>query len=179
MKIVVAQYDNLARAERALRDLRELGIPRDQINFVAGGSDESYREYFDAQGRYMATAAVDPDRDAGTPGAAIAGLGGTVLGFAMLSIPGIGPILAAGPLLAGVAGGGAGAASQDLDDVLTRSGIPAPQSERYLECIRHGGSLLLVTVEEGLLQRVEDILERHKPVHDVAAPRPHAAPYPV
>jgi hypothetical protein len=83
-----------------------------------------------------------------TAGAAVGGLlGGTfgvLVGVGVLAIPGIGPLIAAGPIVAGLAGLGAGGAVGGLVGALAGMGIPEYEAKSYEGRIKGGGSLLSV-----------------------------------
>jgi stress response protein YsnF len=97
-------------------------------------------------------------------GAAVGGLGGLLVGLAALAIPGVGPVLAAGPLAAALAGAGIGAVAGGLIGALTDAGVPEEQAGLYAEGVRRGGTLVTVSAADGEADRIVDILERHNPV---------------
>jgi hypothetical protein len=102
--------------------------------------------------------------DAGI-GAAIGGVGGLLLSAAgALTIPVIGPILAAGPIAAALTGAGIGAAAGGLIGALTESGIPEEDAKYYAEGVRRGDVLVTVKANETQADRVCDILDRHDAV---------------
>jgi uncharacterized membrane protein len=102
--------------------------------------------------------------DAGI-GAAIGGVGGLLLSAAgALTIPVIGPILAAGPIAAALTGAGIGAAAGGLIGALTESGIPEEDAKYYAEGVRRGDVLVTVRADQSQADRVCDILDRHDAV---------------
>jgi len=108
--------------------------------------------------------ASDVVADAGI-GAAIGGVGGLLLSAAgALTIPVIGPILAAGPIAAALTGAGIGAAAGGLIGALTESGIPEEDARYYAEGVRRGDVLVTVKAERGRADVVSDILDRHNAV---------------
>jgi uncharacterized protein (TIGR02271 family) len=93
------------------------------------------------------------------------GIGGTVgllAGLGVILIPGIGPILAAGPLVATLTGAGvgaaAGAAVGSLVGALTRIGVPEQDAHFYAESVRRGGTLVMVRAEDNLADDAAEIL---------------------
>ena len=81
---------------------------------------------------------------------------------APLAIPGIGPIIAAGPIAAALAGAGIGAATGGLIGGLTDLGIPDEEAHTYAEGVRRGGTLVTATAHtEMQAARAVDILHRH------------------
>jgi hypothetical protein len=80
---------------------------------------------------------------AGT-GAAIGGVLGWLTGIGALAIPGLGPFIAAGPIMAALAGAGVGGAVGGLAGALVGMGIPEYEAKRYEGRIKNGGILLSV-----------------------------------
>lgn len=108
-----------------------------------------------------------------TAGAAIAGIaGGTIgwlVGIGALAIPGVGPIVAAGPIMAALAGLGAGSVVGGLAGALIGMGIPEYEAKRYEGRIRSGGILLSVHCDNDLMvSRAKEML-RHTGAEDIAA----------
>jgi uncharacterized membrane protein len=78
----------------------------------------------------------------------------------MLSIPGIGPFIAAGPLMATLAGAGVGGAVGTLAGALLGLGIPEYVAKRYESELNRGGSLLTVhAADDGWAERAVATLE--------------------
>ena len=79
-----------------------------------------------------------------TVGGVIGGTLGVLAGVGALAIPGIGPLIAAGPIMAGLAGLGAGGAVGGLVGALVGMGIPEYEAKRYDGRVKDGGTLLSV-----------------------------------
>src|SRR5258706_11565847 len=77
-----------------------------------------------------------------TAGGAIGGTLGLLAGIGTLAIPGVGPFIAAGPIMATLAGAGAGAAAGGLIRALVGMGIPEDEAKRYEGRVEDGGILL-------------------------------------
>lgn len=77
-------------------------------------------------------------------GAVIGGTLGWLVGIGSLAIPGVGPFIAAGPIVAALAGAGAGGALGGVAGALVGMGIPEYEAKRYEGKIRDGGILLSV-----------------------------------
>lgn len=180
MKTIIALYDQRRTAVRAVRELLAHGIPRDRISFVspalASDAGRSHLPLDDddeaAPERPRASDGSGPVMvgmpDASPPhqligvGATL-GIGSVLLGVAFLSLPAIGPVLAAGPMLAGIAVSGAGA-SGDLPQRLSASGMPPADADRYVRAIARGGVLVAVTLTDEHVEDAAIILARHNPV---------------
>jgi uncharacterized membrane protein len=158
MHTVVATYRNMSEAQKVLTDLVKAGFDRDDISLVVS----------DAEGRYQnlanRTDVVDDDVTAGE-GALIGGLEGGLLGFALglgaLAIPGIGPVLAFGPLVGALIGAGAGAVTGGLTASLIDSGIDETEAQTYAEAVRRGYVLLSVHAPDERVNEAKAIMNRY------------------
>ena len=95
-----------------------------------------------------------------TTGGLIGGTLGLLAGIGSLAIPGIGPIIAAGPIMAALAGLGVGGAVGGVVGALVGLGIPEYEAKRYEGRVKDGGVLLSVHCETpGEIQRAKEILK--------------------
>ena len=95
-----------------------------------------------------------------TAGGVIGGTLGLLAGIGLLAIPGLGPFLAAGPIMAGLAGLGVGGAVGGITGALIGLGIPEFEAKRYEGRLKKGGILLSVhcdTSDE--IKRAKNILK--------------------
>jgi hypothetical protein len=168
-KTIVALYDGVNDAQQAVRDLVDSGINRDQISLMANNASGEFQN-LNTDLKETSGAAEGAGVGAGI-GAALGGIGGLLVGLGALVIPGIGPVLAAGPLAAavgGVAGAGAGAitggAAGGLIGAMTDMGVNSEQAGYYAEGIRRGGTLLTVRADDTLTSRAVDVMNRHNPI---------------
>jgi hypothetical protein len=79
-----------------------------------------------------------------TTGGVIGGTLGVLAGVGLLAIPGLGPFIAAGPIMAGLAGLGVGGAVGGVTGALVGMGIPEFEAKRYEGRLQKGGILLSV-----------------------------------
>lgn len=84
----------------------------------------------------------------GAAGAVTGGVLGWLVGIGALAIPGVGPFIAAGPIMAALAGMGAGAALGGASGALVGLGIPEYEAQRYEGRIKSGGILLSVHCDD-------------------------------
>lgn len=91
-------------------------------------------------------------------GAAIGGLGGLLVGLGVLAVPGIGPILAAGPLAGALGGLLAGSAAGGLVGGLSAIGVPEEYARDYAARIEQGQTLISVRTDEFYADAAERIL---------------------
>src|SRR5438105_460869 len=97
---------------------------------------------------------------AGT-GALLGGGLGWLAGIGALAIPGLGPFIAAGPIMAALAGAGVGGAVGGLSGALIGMGIPEYEAKRYEGRVKDGGILLSVHSDDSQwTKRAKEILER-------------------
>jgi hypothetical protein len=183
---IVAVYDNYDVATNVVNELLEAGFSHNDVSYVAS----------DLRGEHApVTSDVSGAEGAGF-GAAVGGVTGAVAALAGLFIPGVGPIIAAGPLVAllggatgAVVGAAAGAVTGGITASLVHLGVPEDEAGYYAESVRRGGALVTVTVHNDADDTtVTNILRRHNPVdldHRVSTWRekgwqefdPNAAPY--
>ena len=96
-----------------------------------------------------------------TTGVVIGGVLGWLAGIGALAIPGIGPFIAAGPVVAALAGVGVGGAVGGIAGALIGMGIPEYEAKRYEGRVKSGGILLSVHSDNGeWTKKAKDILER-------------------
>src|SRR5689334_25356727 len=94
-------------------------------------------------------------------GALLGGTLGWLAGIGALAIPGLGPFIAAGPIMAALAGAGVGGAVGGLTGALIGMGIPEYEAKRYEGRVKDGGILLSVHSDSSEeTKRAKDILER-------------------
>ncbi|WP_026370896.1 general stress protein [Kallotenue papyrolyticum] len=166
-KNVVGLFDTRQDAEDAVRALRDAGFPANDISLVAGNTRE-YDEFTTAP----AESGTEAEEGAGigaTGGAVLGGLAGLLVGLGVLTIPGVGPVVAAGSLatvLGSTAlGAGIGAAAGGLVGALVGAGIPEEEANIYAESIRRGGTLVMVQVaSDEEADRAAEIMDRYNVV---------------
>ena len=138
-------------ATEAARALHGLGINREHISVVA----QNHADARTLADRMDATPGVELEDS--RPAARLGELGGQVLAAIALVMPGIGPIVAAGPLAAQL-GEATGHAAGSLASVLTSAGLPRERAEALQREIAQGAVLLGVHVAPPDVDRVRDSL---------------------
>jgi hypothetical protein len=157
-------YSTRQDAEMAIDAMRSAGFRAEDISVLfpdnEGTKDIGHEKHTKA-----------PEK--ATAGAAIAGIAGGALGWlagiGALAIPGLGPFIAAGPIMAALAGVGAGSVVGGLAGALVGAGIPEYEAKRYEGRIRNGGILLSVHCDsEIMIGRAKELM-RHTGGQDIAA----------
>ncbi|MEZ4522977.1 MAG: general stress protein [Thermomicrobiales bacterium] len=158
---MIALYDDFDDARDAIHELLDAGYSRDRISLVARDVDERYAEELEG---------IDEDNTGeaiaggATVGGVLGGIAGVLVGLDAVAIPGIGPVLAVGPIVGGVIGVGAGAATGGLVGGLTEAGVDEDEAHTYAEGVRRGGTLVAVQAENEAADAAADILDDHNPV---------------
>lgn len=151
-KIVAAIYKDCDHAERAIKELRDAGVPEDKISVVQLHQDDDESRTGDT-GRHGSPADHDTKASGSAKGLATGGAVGAIAGLGALLIPGIGPFIAGGALAsalgaagsAAVASGAVGAVAGGLTGALVDYGMDRKHAEYYERRVREGG--VLVTVD--------------------------------
>lgn len=157
-KTVVALYDDLEQAHDAVHALDSAAFDSDRISLVIRDADKQYAEYGEEP------AEVEEVVDGMVAGGLLGGLTGLVVGLFTLVIPGVGPVLAAGPLAIALTGAGAGAVLGTLVGALVDMGVEEETARYYAEGIHRGGVLVAVTTPDERAEEAAAILNAHYPV---------------
>ncbi|MBA3817722.1 MAG: DUF3341 domain-containing protein [Deltaproteobacteria bacterium] len=153
---VFGLFDDRASLERAIDGLQSEGFRHDDISALlpdAKGTQEvAHEKHTKAPEGALAGAAT---------GGILGGTLGLLVGIGALAIPGLGPFIAAGPIMATLAGAGAGGAVGTLTGALVGLGIPEYEAKRYETHLNKGGSLLSVHADDAdWAKRAKLTLER-------------------
>lgn len=184
---VVGVFADRERAERAVKGMRDRGFSENEISIVAkqeGGQVrkmdvEAASEEFGGpraagrggRGRAGGPADAEAGEDLGVGmgmdvgeatggtawGGALGGVAGLLAGVGALAIPGIGPIVAAGPLAATLSGAVAGGISGGLLDL----GIPDAEGRQYEEDVKQGKILSVIEASDAKIDDAATILRQH------------------
>jgi hypothetical protein len=136
-------YPTHESADAAVATLKARGFRNTDISVLFPQNSGS-KEFGHEKGSKSAEGAVA----GGSTGGVIGGALGWLAGIGMLAIPGVGPFIAAGPIVAALAGMGAGAAIGGTTGALIGLGIPEYQAKRYEGRMRKGGILLSVHTDD-------------------------------
>jgi hypothetical protein len=149
-------YADRASFERGLDSLRSAGFRNSDISAILPERDRTTRDF----AHEIHSKAPEGAATGAGAGAAAGGVLGWLVGIGALAIPGVGPLIAAGPIVAALAGAGAVGAAGGLVGGLVGAGIPEIEAKRYAGRIREGGYLISVHCDDkAWAKRAEEILE--------------------
>jgi hypothetical protein len=149
-------FPNYSSVELAVDELRDSGFRNVDISVLLpeniGTKDFAHEK---------ATKAPEGVTAGASAGAVLGGTLGWLVGVGALAIPGLGPFIAAGPILATLAGVGVGGAVGGFAGALVGMGIPEYEAKRYEGRIKDGGILLSVHCDNSeWAMLAKDILKR-------------------
>jgi hypothetical protein len=157
-------YRDRASVENAVDMLRQRGFRNTDIS-VLFPHNEGTKDFATEKN----TKAPEGTAAGAGTGAVIGGTLGWLAGIGALAIPGLGPFIAAGPIMAALAGVGVGGAIGGLTGALIGMGIPEFEAKRYEGRIKEGGILLSVHCDDSdWTKKAKEVLE-HTGAEDVTS----------
>jgi hypothetical protein len=157
-KVVAALYDDVTDALEAIHDLERNGFGSKSINVLSNNVSAQ-------QPAEVGEKESDVLLKGSTVGSVAGGLAGAMAGLAALAIPGIGPVLAAGPLFMAFFGATAGSVAGGFIGAFADWEIRDAEAEFYAEGVRRGGTLVTVQAESEEAALATEILNRHHSVN--------------
>lgn len=149
-------YKTRTGAENAVDALRNSGFRAEDISVLLPenlGTKDLKME--------KATKAPEGATTGATTGAVVGGTLGLLAGIGVLAIPGLGPLIAAGPIVAALSGIGAGGVVGGLTGALIGMGIPEYEAKRYEGRVKGGGILLSIHCDNSdWTKKAKNILEQ-------------------
>src|SRR6201988_1734715 len=147
-------YPSLTRVEISVDELKSAGFRNTDISVLfpesAGTRDFAHEK---------STKAPEGATTGAGTGAVVGGALGWLMGIGALAIPGLGPFIAAGPVMAALAGAGVGGTVGGIAGALIGMGIPEYEAKRYEGRITKGGILLSVHSDNSdWTKRAKDVL---------------------
>ncbi len=175
MRMIAHSYDTYDHAVRVVHALEAAGVPHDDISLMSGDKDRTVET--NITGDTAADTATATGTGTGaTIGTVLGGGAGLLAGLGSLAIPGVGPVVAAGWLIATLTGAGVGAAAGSLLGSLTGAGVDEADAKGYAEHVGRGGTLVTVRASDEEAMQVEYILEHGEARAATAAVAPAAMP---
>lgn len=174
-KTVIGVFDSFRDVERVLLELTDQGVAQESISLLT--PDEAKRpsrsqlhggqaHEFHAQRGDLPGATphhpheYDPITNRVGAGAMIGGLSGFLLTFASFLIPGVGAVLATGPLITALGGASLGGAIGGLAGAFSSAGVAHEDALFYAEALRRGATIVTVNTEEKNAMRIVRLFRR-------------------
>lgn len=156
-KSAICIAPNEASASRIVDALKQSGFPDDRISALF--PDKSTSRDFAHEKHTKAPEGATAGAGAG---GAVGGGVGLLAGLGLLAVPGVGPFLAAGPIMAALGGAAVGATVGGIGGALIGMGIPEIEAKRYEGKIKDGNILIAVHAKDSdEVDRAKDIFEHH------------------
>ena len=141
------------QADRIVRQLKDVGFTHDDISVLFPDKETTH-----AFAHEKNTKAPEGAVTGASTGGVVGGVLGWIVGIGALAIPGVGPFIAAGPILAALSGAAIGAAAGGIAGGLIGLGIPELEAKRYEGKVKAGNMLLSVHTENSEeIKRAKDI----------------------
>jgi hypothetical protein len=161
MQTITKVYLNYENALHAVKELEAIGIPTSDISLLASKDVISgYDQSHSGEDIYDETEAGP---GAGM-GAVIGGAAGLLTGLGLLTIPGLGPVVAAGWLATTTIGAVAGGAAGGIIGSLIDAGVPEDHAHVYTEAVRRGGTMVTVKAQDENIPQIQKILSNFVPI---------------
>ncbi len=161
---VLCLVDTEAQADKIVGELRSARFSENDISvlFPDKGSTRDFAHKKETKMPEGATVGA-------STGGAVGGTIGLLAGIGALAIPGLGPFIAAGPIMAALSGGAIGAGLGGLTGALVGLGIPEYEAKRYEGKVKEGGILISVHSESSdETNRAKDIFKKLG-AHDISS----------
>jgi hypothetical protein len=159
---IVAVYPDHAGAEHAVRQLHDAGFAMGDLSIIG-------RDFQMSEEPVGFVSAGDYAKAGAETGAWFGGLFGLLVGAAFLVLPGVGPVVVAGPLaaavLAGLEGAIAGTALGSLAGALVGWGVPKERALKYETQIKGGKFLVVARGVPEAITRARTLLSPQEPEH--------------
>ncbi len=163
-KSIVGIAKSQVEVEAVVDDLQNSGVSPTDISVLipdSGGVPDT--------GTVKATKAPEGATTGVVAGGITGGTLGLLAGIGALAIPGVGPFIAAGPIMAALSGAAIGAGTGGVIGALVGLGIPELEAKVYEDRIKKGGYLVAVHVAEGYdAKNIREVLKRNN-LEDISA----------
>ena len=172
-KAVVCVASSMTQADGIVAELRRVGFPDADISVLLpdpnSARDIAHEKH---------TKAPEGAATGATTGGIVGGALGLLAGVGLLAIPGVGPFIAAGPIMAALGGMGAGAAVGGITGALIGLGIPELEAKRYEDKVKNGNILISAHAENGDEVKIAKQIFKDGGATDISSTGEKAAPNP-
>lgn len=161
-KVVIGIYNSRAEVERAIDLFKAEGFRNSDISLLMPHEDPTF-------GHEKATKAPEATTIGAGTGSIIGGTLGWLVGLgAIATVPVLGPLVAAGPIMAALSGAAVGGAVGGFTGALVGFGIPEYEAKRYETFVKEGGFLVSAHVDDNeWAKKAKDLMERTG-AHDIS-----------
>jgi uncharacterized protein YcfJ len=163
-KVVIGIVDGEVQAENIVQRLTQQGFSNSDISVIF--PDKSGTRDFAHEHN---TKAPEGAVAGGVTGGVVGGTIGLLAGIGALAIPGLGPFIAAGPLMAALSGSAAGAAVGGITGALIGLGIPEIEAKKYEGKLRGGNVLIAAHVDSSDEEKLAKDVFAREGAHDVSS----------
>jgi hypothetical protein len=172
-KVVIGIVDAEVQAENIVQALTQSGFANADISaiFPDKSGTKDFAHEHNTKAPEGAVVGV-------TSGGVVGGTIGLLAGIGALAIPGLGPFIAAGPLMAALSGAAAGAAVGGVTGALIGMGIPEIEAKKYEGKLRGGNILMAVHVDDGDEEKRAKEVFRREGAHDISSTSEASVPGP-
>ncbi len=158
MSTVIGVFNQTEAAEKAVKALRDKGFTENEISIIAKDQGKTKTKTKKGDMEVGGDFGTNENIADGTAwGGALGGLAGILAGVGALAIPGIGPIVAAGPLAGALSGAVTGGVAGGLIDL----GIPEDRGREYENKLKAGGILAVIETSDEKVNEASEILRRN------------------
>jgi hypothetical protein len=161
---VIGIVPTTVQASAVVDELRKAGIPTSDVS-VLMPDDVSNRDF----GHELHSKAPEGATAGGSTGLVLGGAFGWLVGAGALAIPGLGPLIAAGPIIAALSAAAVGASAGGLLGGLVGLGIPEVEAKQYEGKLRDGNILISVHTETGDQAKLSEEIFKRVGVKEVRA----------
>ena len=133
-----------SQAEQIIGGLERAGFPASEISVLLPDNQGKH-----GIGHVKATKAPEGATTGAAAGGVTGGVLGLLAGIGALAIPGVGPFIAAGPIMAALSGAAIGATTGGVVGALIGMGVPEIEAKRYEDKLRTGNYLIAIHVHDG------------------------------
>lgn len=151
-KMVVGLFPDLTAAKATAEDLITNDFGSEDISIVTNPDAAP------AESEVRAASATTTAAKGAAAGGMMGGIAGLAAAAAALTVPGIGPVLAWGPLATVLAGAGIGVAAGGVIGALTNAGVPETDAQFYADGLGHGGALVTVRCRDTMAPKAAAIM---------------------
>ncbi len=156
-KSIVGIAKNRTQLESAISDLQTSGVPTQDISLLMPDSGDQTEI-----GTVKSTKLPEGASAGALGGGVVGGTLGLLAGIGALAIPGVGPFIAAGPIMAALGGAALGASAGGVAGALVGLGIPELEAKAYQDRLKAGGYLVAVHVSDDKKSGdIRELLKRH------------------